>query len=138
MPICSPGSKGQGRKPVNAGAAPFRPVMLSHAIEDRDFEKLDPADFVAEWKWDGIRVQATSERGISRLYTRTGDDISAAFPDLVDAFAFDGALDGELLVARPQAHRCRDRQLFRSAAAPQPQDRERQTAARSSGLLPRL
>jgi DNA ligase-1 len=93
--------EGSGPKPVNAGAAPFRPVMLSHAIEDRDFEKLDPADFAAEWKWDGIRVQATSERGISRLYTRTGDDISAAFPDLVDAIAFDGALDGELLVARP-------------------------------------
>jgi DNA ligase-1 len=93
--------EGAGSKPVNAGAAPFRPVMLSHAIEDRDFEKLDPADFAAEWKWDGIRVQATSERGISRLYTRTGDDISAAFPDLVDAIAFDGALDGELLVARP-------------------------------------
>jgi DNA ligase-1 len=118
--------EGSGPKPVNAGAAPFRPVMLSHAIEDRDFEKLDPADFAAEWKWDGIRVQATSERGISRLYTRTGDDISAAFPDLVDAIAFDGALDGELLVARPAGRRCRDRQLLRSAAAPQPQDRDSQ------------
>jgi DNA ligase-1 len=47
-------------------------------------------------------VQATSERGVHRLYSRTGDDISHAFPDLLDAFAFDGALDGELLVARPQ------------------------------------
>ena len=94
--------EGSGDKPVNASAAPFRPVMLSHAIDTSDFENLDPADFTAEWKWDGIRVQATSERGVSRLYTRTGDDISATFPDLVDAIAFDGALDGELLVARPQ------------------------------------
>ncbi|MCY0093400.1 cisplatin damage response ATP-dependent DNA ligase [Hoeflea ulvae] len=93
--------EGSGDKPVNASAAPFRPVMLSHAIDTKEFDKLDPADFVAEWKWDGIRVQATSERGISRLYTRTGDDISAAFPDLVDAISFEGALDGELLVARP-------------------------------------
>jgi len=93
--------EGSGLKPVNASAAPFRPAMLSYAIDPGDFEKLDPAEFVAEWKWDGIRVQATSERGISRLYTRTGDDISATFPDLVDAIAFDGALDGELLVARP-------------------------------------
>ncbi|WP_417423341.1 cisplatin damage response ATP-dependent DNA ligase [Hoeflea sp.] len=92
--------EGRAPKPVNAAAAPFRPVMLSHAIDKSDFEKLDPADFVAEWKWDGIRVQATSERGVHRLYTRTGDDISATFPDLVDAFGFDGALDGELLVAR--------------------------------------
>jgi ATP-dependent DNA ligase len=93
--------EGSGDKPVNAAAAPFRPVMLSHAIDEADFEKLDPANFVAEWKWDGIRVQATSERGVNRLYSRTGDDISATFPDLLDAFAFDGALDGELLVARP-------------------------------------
>ncbi|KJS17922.1 MAG: ATP-dependent DNA ligase [Hoeflea sp. BRH_c9] len=93
--------EGSGPRPVNAAAAPFRPVMLSHAIDIGDFDKLDPADFTAEWKWDGIRVQATSERGVSRLYTRTGDDISAAFPDLVDAIGFDGALDGELLVARP-------------------------------------
>ncbi|MDP2119330.1 MAG: cisplatin damage response ATP-dependent DNA ligase [Hoeflea sp.] len=93
--------EGGGEKPVNAAAAPFRPVMLSHAIDKGDFDKLDPQDFTAEWKWDGIRVQATSERGVNRLYTRTGDDISAAFPDLVDAIAFDGALDGELLVARP-------------------------------------
>ena len=48
-------------------------------------------------------MQATSELGVSRIYTRTGDDISATFPDLVDAIAFDGALDGELLVARPGA-----------------------------------
>ncbi|WP_299868246.1 cisplatin damage response ATP-dependent DNA ligase [uncultured Hoeflea sp.] len=93
--------EGSGEKPVNAAAAPFRPVMLSHAIDEADFEKLDPADFVAEWKWDGIRVQATSERGVHRLYSRTGDDISATFPDLVDRFSFEGALDGELLVARP-------------------------------------
>ena len=93
--------EGGGAKPVNAAAAPFRPVMLSHAIDESDFDKLDPAEFAAEWKWDGIRVQATSERGVNRLYSRTGDDISAAFPDLVDAIAFDGALDGELLVARP-------------------------------------
>tara|TARA_R110002020_G_scaffold87061_33_gene215186 strand:+ start:3147 stop:4760 length:1614 start_codon:yes stop_codon:yes gene_type:complete len=93
--------EGVGAKPVNAAAAPFRPAMLSHAIDPGDFDKLDPANFTAEWKWDGIRVQATSERGVSRLYTRTGDDISATFPDLVDAIAFEGALDGELLVARP-------------------------------------
>ena len=96
--------EGDGPKPVNASAAPFRPVMLSHAVDEKDFEKLDPEEFVAEWKWDGIRVQATSERGISRLYTRTGDDISATFPDLVDAITFDGALDGELLVARPDGN----------------------------------
>ena len=72
--------------------------MLSHAIEAADFDRLDPADFAAEWKWDGIRVQAVAEGGRRRLYSRTGDDISGAFPDLLDALDFDAAIDGELLV----------------------------------------
>jgi DNA ligase-1 len=60
--------------------------MLAQAIDEAvDFAKLDPADYAAEWKWDGIRVQAVSERGERRLYTRTGDDISATFPDVVEA-----------------------------------------------------
>jgi DNA ligase-1 len=75
--------------------------MLSHALEATDLERLDPADFAAEWKWDGIRVQAVAEGGRRRLYSRTGDDVSGAFPDLVEALVFDGAIDGELLVRDP-------------------------------------
>ncbi|TIX76035.1 MAG: ATP-dependent DNA ligase, partial [Mesorhizobium sp.] len=57
----------------------------------------------AEWKWDGIRVQAVSEGGIRRLYSRTGDDVSGAFPDLAEAMDFSATLDGELLVGDPLA-----------------------------------
>ncbi|GAH63400.1 unnamed protein product, partial [marine sediment metagenome] len=97
--------QGRGDKPVSHDPAPFRPVMLAHAIEDADFDKLDAADFAAEWKWDGIRVQAVTGRGAlgvptSRLYSRTGEDITAAFPDLVPALHGIGAIDGELLVVR--------------------------------------
>src|ERR1700678_3613070 len=44
--------EGRAAKPVNLDPAPFRPVMLAHAIEDTDFAHLDAADFIAEWKWD--------------------------------------------------------------------------------------
>ncbi|MBL8581335.1 MAG: cisplatin damage response ATP-dependent DNA ligase [Rhizobiaceae bacterium] len=91
----------RGPKPETRAKALFRPVMLSHPVEAGDLEKLDPADYSAEWKWDGIRVQAVSEGGVRRLYSRTGDDISGAFPDLVEAMNFDAALDGELLVGQP-------------------------------------
>ena len=91
--------EGRAGKPVNETRAPFRPVMLAHPVGDGDLEKADPDDYAAEWKWDGIRVQAVSDRGERRLYSRTGDDISAAFPDLLEGLEFDGALDGELLVA---------------------------------------
>ena len=93
--------EGKAPKPEKRAAALFRPVMLSHAVEEGDLAKLDPADYAAEWKWDGIRVQVVSERGVRRLYSRTGDDTSTAFPDLVDAMTFDAVLDGELLVGRP-------------------------------------
>lgn len=93
--------EGEAPKPEKAAKALFRPVMLSNAVDDGDLEKLDPVDYAAEWKWDGIRVQLACEGGLRRLYSRTGDDISGAFPDLVEAMTFDGALDGELLVGRP-------------------------------------
>jgi DNA ligase 1 len=92
--------EGHTAKPENLAAAPFRPVMLATALDEAELDRLDPAAYAAEWKWDGIRVQATAERGVRRLYTRTGDDISATFPDIIEHLDFDGAIDGELLVAR--------------------------------------
>jgi DNA ligase-1 len=97
--------EGRGEKPVSSDPAPFRPAMLAHALEETDFPKLDPADFIAEWKWDGTRVQTvagTGENGdrVTRLYSRTGEDISKSFPDLAEALGLDGAIDGELLVMR--------------------------------------
>ncbi len=95
---------GAAEKPEQLAAAPFRPVMLSNPLQEGDFARIDPAGYAAEWKWDGIRVQAVAENGVRRLYSRTGDDISSAFPDLVEAMDFDASLDGELLVGRPPDH----------------------------------
>jgi len=63
------------------------------------------ADFIAEWKWDGIRVQAVSGRDqhgnlMARLYSRSGEDITKSFPDLLPSLHLPGAIDGELLVLR--------------------------------------
>ncbi|MCJ8236802.1 cisplatin damage response ATP-dependent DNA ligase [Peteryoungia algae] len=85
-------------KPVLSTPAIFHSVMLSTPIEDRDLPNLDPDDFAAEWKWDGIRVQLSCSGGRSRLYSRSGDDISGAFPDVIEAASFEGVIDGELLV----------------------------------------
>ncbi|UPK27488.1 ATP-dependent DNA ligase [Bradyrhizobium sp. 195] len=97
--------EGRAEKPVNRDPAPFRPVMLAHAIEETDFKSLDPADYIAEWKWDGIRVQAVAGRDehghvTARLYSRTGEDITGSFPDLVPSLRLPGAIDGELLILR--------------------------------------
>ena len=96
--------EGRSEAPSADNPGRFRSVMLAHPIdEETDFPRLDPADYAAEWKWDGIRIQAVSERGERRLYTRTGDDISHTFPDVLEQMTFEGAIDGELLVIRDGA-----------------------------------
>src|SRR5215213_3215010 len=97
--------EGRADKPVSSDPAPFRPAMLAHAIEEPDFVALDPADYMAEWKWDGTRIQAvtgTAANGekVTRLYSRTGEDISKSFPDLAAALRLPGTIDGELLIMR--------------------------------------
>src|SRR5262249_20418831 len=52
--------EGRADKPASRDPAPFRPPMLAHALEDSDLGTLDPKDFLGEWKWDGIRVQAVA------------------------------------------------------------------------------
>jgi len=97
--------EGRADEPSSRDPAPFRPAMLAHAIEEGELASLEAADFMAEWKWDGIRVQAVAGvrddgRPLVRLYSRTGEDISRSFPDLIEALRLPGAIDGELLIVR--------------------------------------
>ena len=98
--------EGRAEKPVSAMRAPFRPVMLSHPIDEKkDLETITPDDFSAEWKWDGIRIQAVAEDDVRRLYSRTGDDISHTFPDIIENLNHNAAIDGELLVFKPEGEK---------------------------------
>jgi len=90
--------EGKADKPALTTPAVFHPVMLATPVGDKDLENIDPADFAAEWKWDGIRVQLANLGGTRRLYSRSGDDISGVFPDILEAADFEGVMDGELLV----------------------------------------
>jgi DNA ligase-1 len=74
--------------------------MLAHPIEEADIFRLDWAAHRAEWKWDGIRVQLVATPHGKRLYSRSADDISASFPEILEATNFHAVLDGELLVIR--------------------------------------
>ena len=63
---------------------------------------------------------ATAQR-VTRLYSRTGEDISGSFPDLADALQFDGAIDGELLILRDgrvQSFNVLQQRLNRKAVTP--------------------
>jgi len=87
--------EGRGAEPTAADTPVFRPFMLAHGLEDA---RVDLEDYAAEWKWDGIRVQIVHVAGQTRLYSRTGDDVTGSFPDVAAAFATPGVVDGELMV----------------------------------------
>ncbi len=94
---------GCGERPGLEDTAALRPFMLATPLEDGD--RIVPDDsfadtYAVEWKWDGIRAQLVGAKGgrERRIYSRGGEDISAAFPDLLAAITFDGAVDGEILV----------------------------------------
>ncbi|MBM3594461.1 MAG: cisplatin damage response ATP-dependent DNA ligase [Alphaproteobacteria bacterium] len=85
-----------GGEPPSAEHVPlFRPFMLAHPLEDAE---VDLTDYAAEWKWDGIRVQLVHAGGETRLYSRSGDNISHTFLEVAAALSFPAVLDGELLV----------------------------------------
>ena len=98
--------EGRGEKPASSDPAAFRPPMLAHALDEAALAELDPADFIAEWKWDGIRVQAVSAHAQRREDMSRGSIRAPArifresFPDLIDALRLPGAIDGELLILR--------------------------------------
>jgi DNA ligase 1 len=86
----------KGAPPPDGSLLPlFRPFMLAHPLDDT---VIDMSEFAAEWKWDGIRVQLVRVNGESRVYSRSGDDISGSFPEIAEALEVEAVLDGELLV----------------------------------------
>lgn len=95
--------EGRAERPLVSHMPVFRPLMLAHPIEQADWEALDLSQHAVEWKWDGIRVQIAARGKEVRLFSRSGDDITMAFPDLAAAWNFHAVLDGELLVLRDGA-----------------------------------
>ena len=102
---CSPGSKA-----VPTSRSPRPGAVPPGDAQPRDrksqiFAALDPADFMAEWKWDGIRVQAVAGKaepvsdGRAALFAHGRGNLRR-FPDLAEALRFNGAIDGELLILR--------------------------------------
>jgi DNA ligase-1 len=92
--------EGAADKPDVSKKITFQPVMLSHPLSDHEVNDLNTQHWQAEWKYDGIRVQLVCNDNGKALFSRTGDDISASFPDLLDSIdeaTLSGVFDGELL-----------------------------------------
>jgi len=82
----------------------FQPLapMLAQPAEDVD-EAMSRMNGMAavEWKLDGARVQVHKEKEQVRIYSRTGNDVTAAAPEIVavvrSAMARSLILDGEAI-----------------------------------------
>jgi bifunctional non-homologous end joining protein LigD len=80
-------------------------------------------EWIHEVKWDGIRVLADSRAGLDRFYSRNGNDITAAWPDLVSSPlpGRDVLVDGEVIALNedglPDFRVLQERMHVRSAAA---------------------
>ncbi len=82
------------------------PFCLAHPIDaERGPEPLgDFGDYVAEWKWDGIRGQAIRRQGQTFLWSRGEELMENRWPEIEAAAEHlpDGTvLDGEILAALP-------------------------------------
>ncbi len=89
--------EGRAHKPDISEKVVFHPVMLAHPLSAEERALLPYQHYCAEYKYDGIRVQIVVKNGEKALFSRTGDDISHSFPDVLSWFTTPGVYDGELL-----------------------------------------
>ena len=77
------------------------PFFLASPLETDQLQAMDPLQWQAEWKWDGIRGQLIRRRGESFLWSRGEELINGSFPDIIelsDQLDDGTVLDGEVLV----------------------------------------
>ncbi|RPI19745.1 MAG: ATP-dependent DNA ligase [Ignavibacteriae bacterium] len=58
------------------------PFFLAHPIESKPEDLGLPEDWMAEWKWDGIRSQVILRKGELFIWTRGEDLVTEKFPEL--------------------------------------------------------
>ena len=85
----------------------FQPLapMLAQPADDIDDAMGRIAMAALEWKLDGARVQVHKDGDDVRIYSRTGNDVTGAAPEIVSAVRNVGTraliLDGEAIALRP-------------------------------------
>ncbi|MCX7889925.1 MAG: ATP-dependent DNA ligase [Rhodobacteraceae bacterium] len=92
----------------DGSAPPGRPYpfCLAPPLDIPPARLGDPADWLAEWKWDGIRGQLVRRGGTHHLWSRGEDLITDRFPDLAPlarALPAGTVIDGEILAWGGQA-----------------------------------
>jgi len=85
---------------------PLKFMLATPASDLSDIARTMPDEFFVEDKFDGIRAQAHVEGGRVAIYSRTLDEISARFPELIEPLSnlpTDAIIDGEIITVRGEA-----------------------------------
>jgi len=93
--------------PTSDPAAPY-PFFLASPLEEDPATLGAVSDWLAEWKWDGIRCQIIRRAGQCFIWSRGEDLVTERFPEIIVAAMClpDGVvLDGELVAWRDGAIR---------------------------------
>lgn len=89
----------EARDPADTLSRPY-PFCLAHGLEDDPETLGSPADWLAEWKWDGIRGQVIARAGQMFLWSRGEELMTDRFPELAplrDLLPRGTVIDGEVL-----------------------------------------
>ena len=81
---------------------PIKFMLATPAADLADVARTMPAQFFVEDKFDGIRAQAHVRDGRVAIYSRTMDEITHRFPELISplsALSVDAVIDGEIVPA---------------------------------------
>jgi DNA ligase-1 len=82
---------------------PIKFMLATPAADLADIARTMPTEFFVEDKFDGIRAQAHTKDGRVAIYSRTMDEITHRFPELVSPLSeigMDAVIDGEIVPAR--------------------------------------
>ncbi len=82
---------------------PIKFMLATPAVDLADIARTMPDDFFVEDKFDGIRAQAHTKDGRVAIYSRTMDEITHRFPELLEPLqnlGTDAVIDGEIVPAR--------------------------------------
>ena len=85
---------------------PIKFMLATPAADLTDIARTMPEEFLVEDKFDGIRAQAHVASGRVAIYSRTMDEITHRFPELVEplrSLPADVIIDGEVLPATDDA-----------------------------------
>lgn len=81
---------------------PIKFMLATPAADLADIARTMPEEFFVEDKFDGIRAQAHTKNGQVSIYSRTMDEITHRFPELVaplQELTVDAVIDGEIVPA---------------------------------------